>query len=524
MPARALRGVRGNVRAIPRPGEWHVVPERRRRGLGERRQQVVGDRADRLEVVEDPAQLAGEPARLLLGNVQSGEPRHPADEAAVDPHGFEYSQRLDGSRAAPLPSPPIVNPLPEPRAALARLTRRSAVRLARRASDASGVPFLLVGGALRDALLGLPSGDFDLAVPRAGAGGFAAALARLAGTRVVRIGRDPRRILHVPLRRSSVDVWETDGDPVADLLRRDFTVNALALAFPGARLVGPAGALDDLAGRRLRLPRAGVLLEDPLRVVRAARFLARLPGFRLDPGMVPELAAAARDLEAVAPERRLAELDAILAAGPGPAARALRRLEEWGALAALLPGTDVAERRRGLAALRAVRRGAPPALLRALLLSGAPPGRAAEALDALRASRNDRRLAAALAALPAPPARPDATEAIRLLRSAAPFSREAIAFVEATRGRSGRDLARLADAVLAAPGALARLLRPRRPLAVAEIAAILGAEGAELGRALERLDDALATKAVRGARQARAFLAGRSRPSPARGRRELRTV
>lgn len=414
--------------------------------------------------------------------------------------------------------------LPEPRAALVRLARRSAVRLARTASERSGIPFLLVGGAVRDALLGLPAGDLDLAVPRAGATAFAAALARLAGTRVVPIGREPRRILHVPVRRSSVDIWETEGDLADDLLRRDFTVNALALAFPGARLVAPAGALDDLAARRLRLPRAGVLREDPLRVVRAARFLARLPGFRVDPRMRPELAAAARELDAVAPERRLAELDAILAAGPASAARALRRLETWGGLAALLPGTDVEERRRGLAALAAVGRDARPSLLRAVLLSGAPTERVAAVLDALRASRSDRRLAATLAALPAPPARPDTTEAIRLLRRAAPFSREAIAYVEATRGRSGRDLARLADAALASPGALARLLHPRRPLAVAEVAAILRAEGAELGRALERLDDALATGAVRGARQARALLAGRPRPSPARGRRELRTV
>ncbi|MHB8796853.1 MAG: tRNA nucleotidyltransferase/poly(A) polymerase family protein [Thermoanaerobaculia bacterium] len=414
--------------------------------------------------------------------------------------------------------------LPEPRAALARLARRSAVRLAREASKASGTPFLLVGGAVRDALLGLPPGDLDLAVPRDGAAAFAAALARLAGTRVVPIGRAPRRILHVPLRRSSVDVWETDGDPADDLLRRDFTVNALALAFPGARLVSPAGALDDLAARLLRLPRAGVLLEDPLRVVRAARFLARLPGFRLDPGTLPELAAAARSLDAVAPERRLAELDEVLAAGPAPAARALGQLEAWGGLAALLPGIGAAERRLGLAALAAVRRDAPPALLRALLLSGAPPERAAPALDALRASRSDRRLAATLAGLPPPSARPDATEAIRLLRRAAPFSSEAIAFVEATGGRNGRALARLADAALATPGALGRLLNPRRPVAVTEVATILGVAGPELGHALERLDDALATGAVRGAGQARAFLSGRPRPAAARGRRECLPV
>ncbi len=373
---------------------------------------------------------------------------------------------------------------------------------------------------MRDALLGLAPGDLDLAVPRDGAAGFAAALARLAGTRVVPIGRAPRRILHVPLRRSSVDVWETDGDPADDLLRRDFTVNALALAFPGARLVALPGALDDLAARRLRLPRAGVLLEDPLRVVRAARFLARLPGFRLDPLMRPELAAAARKLDAVAPERRLAELDELLAAGPGPAARAFRQLETWGGLAALLPGLGASERLRGVAALASVRRDAPTALLRALLLSGAPPARAAAALDALRASRIDRRLVATLAGLAVSSRRPDATEAIRLLRRAAPYSLEAIAFVEATGGGAGRALARLADAALAAPGGLGRLLNPRRPFPVTEVAAILGVAGPELGRALERLDDALATGAVRGARQARAFLSGRPRPAPARGRRE----
>ena len=524
MPARHLRGVRGGVGALSRSGGRAVVPERYRGRVGERREKALGDRADRLEVVEDPAQLTGEPIGFPLGKVQRGEPRHPADEVAVDPHGFEYSQRLDASRRAPLPSRAIVSLPSEPRAALARLARRSAVRLARAASESSGTPFLLVGGAVRDALLGLPPGDLDLAVPREGAAGFAAALARLAGTRVAPIGRAPRRILHVPLRRSSVDVWETEGEPADDLLRRDFTVNALALAFPGARLVAPAGALDDLAARRLRLPRAGVLLEDPLRVARAARFLARLPGFRLDPSMRPELSAAAEELDAVAPERRLAELDAILAVGPAPAARALRQLETWGGLAALLPGIAASERRRGLAALDAVRRDASPALLRALLLSGALPDRMAAALDALRASRSDRRLAATLGGLPAPSPRPDTTEAIRLLRRAAPFSREAITFVEATGGRAGRALARHADAVLAAPGALGRVLNPRRPVAVAEVAALLGVAGPDLGRALALLDDALATGAIRGARQARAFLSGRPRPAPSRGRRKCLPV
>lgn len=359
------------------------------------------------------------------------------------------------------------------------------------------MPFLVVGGAVRDALLGLAPGDLDLSAPAAGAAALAEAIARRAGTRVVGIGRPPRRILHVPLGRSSVDVWPAEGERDDDLLRRDFTVNAFAVAFPGRTLLGPPGADADLAARRLRLPRDGVLLEDPLRVARAARFLVRLPGFRLDPSALPELRRAARLLGGTAPERRLAELDALLAEGPGPAARGLARLEAWGALEALLPGVPGPARRRGVAGLRGAREGLAVPLLRALLL--APAGAsAAQALEALRASRQDRRLAASLHALPAPPLRPSTRDAVLFLRRAAPFSREAVPFVAARFGARGRALAREAEALLARRGALARILRPRRPVPAEEVARLAGLSGPALGLALARLDDALATGEARG--------------------------
>lgn len=466
-------------------------------------------------MLDDPREVVGEGRVLALGEIERGEPRNPADELAVDSHAGEYSQRLDARLRAPLPSLHVVRTLPEPRDALRRLARRRPVRLARKASAEAGVPFLLVGGAVRDALLDLPSGDLDLAVDREGAAGLAEALARLAGSRAVAIGRAPRRILHVPLGASSVDVWETEGDPADDLLRRDFTVNALGLAFPGGRLVAPAGALDDLRARRLRLPRAGVLLEDPLRVVRAARFEVRLPGFRLHPSALPELRRAAGRLDGVSPERRLAELDEILGAGPGPAARALARLEEWGALGPLLPGIPVAARRRGVALLRAAAGGPPPALLRVLLLAPAGPAPALAALEELRASRNDRRLAQALLSLPPPGGTPSRRDAVLLLRRSAPFSREATAFVSASAGPRGRALALEAERLLATRGALKRIVRPRRPLAAEEVARHLGVSGSALGLALERLDEALATGDVEGRHAAIAFLdetAGDLRP------------
>lgn len=417
-----------------------------------------------------------------------------------------------------------MKPLPEPRAALRRLARRRAVRLAREASAETGVPFLLVGGAVRDALLGLPPGDLDLAVPREGAGAFAQALARLGGSRALSIGQAPRRILHVPLGRTSVDVWETDGDPARDLLRRDFSVNALGLAFPGARLVAPAGALADLAGRRLRLPRDGVLVEDPLRVARAARFLARLPGFRLEPAALPELRRAATLLGEVAPERRLGELDAILATGPRPAARALARLEEWGALSNLLPGVPAASRKRGVALVGGAAPGTPPALLRALLLAPSGPATAVAALETLRASRRDRRLAEALLSLPRPPRSPARRDVVLFLRGAAPFSREAVVFAAAAHGGPGRAIACAAERLLAARGGLDRLLRPRRPITAADVSRLLGVSGRSLGLALARLDEALATEAVRGRRGARTFLLATGPVAGGKSRRRPDTV
>ena len=513
MPVRGLRRVRGDERALAGLARRDVLAQwrgRRRRQRGEER---VRHASQGLEVLDHPGQLLREPGVFPVGEIERGEPGHAADELAVDLHGVEYSQRLDGALGAPLPSIPAVKALPDIRAALGRLARRRTIRLARSASANSGVPFLLVGGAVRDALLALPSGDVDLAVAREGAAAFADALALLGGSRAVSIGQSPRRILHVPLGSSSVDIWETDGDPVTDLSRRDFTVNALGVAFPGARLVAPDGALDDLRARRLRLPRAGVLVEDPLRVVRAARFLARLPGFRLDPAALPELRRAAVGLGSIAPERRLSELDAILAAGPIPAALALARLEAWGALEPLLPGLSAASRLRGTRLVRAAGAGASVALLRTLLLSPSGPAPAASALEALRASRRDRRLAQTLLALPRPARAPTRRDAVLLLRRAAPFSLEAVAFSAAARGAAGRTLAFEARRLLSGRGALGRILHPRRPLSAENVARLLGVSGVALGIALASLDEAVAAGEVHDRREARTLLlAGDRRP------------
>jgi len=157
----------------------------------------------------------------------------------------------------------------------------------------------------------------------------------------------PRRILKVPFRGREIDVWEEEGGPDADLLRRDFTVNAIAFELPGGVLVAAPGAPEDLRKRTLRPPRPGVFLEDPLRVLRAARFLALLPGFRIARSAEAEIKAAGRFLRKVSEERRLVELDKLLGAPTAGRVKGLRFLARLGVLQTLIrssgPGSPWSE-------------------------------------------------------------------------------------------------------------------------------------------------------------------------------------
>ncbi len=384
-----------------------------------------------------------------------------------------------------------------------------------------------VGGAVRDAFLGRTGGDLDLAVPSGRAEAFAARLAARAGTRVVAVGSAPRRVLKVPFRGREIDVWEEEGGPEADLLRRDFTVNAIAFNLPDGALVAPPGAVEDLRSKVLRPPRPGVFLEDPLRVLRAARFLAQLPGFRMAPSAIPEIRRAGRLLRAVAEERRLVELDKLLAAAPKDRDRALRFLERIGVLRILIR-SSAPRTRRGISLVRRLE-SRDPRIARALLMLPQGPKRAEDLLRRWKTSREEQRLASRLFALaagvpakgrgaPRPPTRRDVAE---LLRRCSPFEGESLLFLRAAGDAPTRALAEAAEKILRRPAALRRILKPVRPLPLEEIRSALSlAEGPDLGKALGELDLALAAGEIRGARAARAWLAARA----ASGKRRSRLV
>jgi len=203
----------------------------------------------------------------------------------------------------------------------------------------------IVGGAVRDALSGSAARDLDIAVPSG-----AVALAREAAGRlgaaflVLDHARGAARIVGGPgysWQGPQVDVADFRAPDLAgDLGGRDFTVNALAVSL--AELVGsgetavedPTGGLGDLHARMVRLTAPRSLEDDPVRILRAAH-LAIMPGWALDGAVGPAAHRAAPGLSLVSAERARDELLGIL--GEPVSAAGLRRLDEWGAMAVLLP-------------------------------------------------------------------------------------------------------------------------------------------------------------------------------------------
>jgi poly(A) polymerase len=196
----------------------------------------------------------------------------------------------------------------------------------------------LVGGAVRDTLLGLEPADLDwlVADPEA----EAREAARIVGGNAFELDdeRDHWRLLIGTDGRGSVDFIPLRGTLEEDLRARDFTVNALAADQDGV-VIDVQDGLRDLRQKRLRMTSEAALRDDPLRLLRAARLSVRL-GFRLEPATVAAIRRGAADLERgdlplPAWERIREELDALLLGrAPGTA---LALLDDLGLLALVLP-------------------------------------------------------------------------------------------------------------------------------------------------------------------------------------------
>ena len=204
---------------------------------------------------------------------------------------------------------------------------------------ARGVEAYLVGGSLRDALLGRDSRDIDLAVtadPLALGPQLADALS--GHFFALAEGQHAARIV-LPEAGIHVDLLPLGDGIEANLRERDFTIDALAArleeaASGRATVIDPSGGRNDLRRRLVRVIGEEAFVADPLRPLRGVRLAVEL-GFRIEPATADLVRRHAPRLREAAPERQRDELMRILAA-PG-AGQGLRLLDELGLLDQLLP-------------------------------------------------------------------------------------------------------------------------------------------------------------------------------------------
>jgi len=216
-----------------------------------------------------------------------------------------------------------------------RVARHPLARQLREAAQGAGVDVWLVGGFVRDAALSAPSHDIDLVC-----GGPASRLIRDLesrwGKRGFRFRRRGVTTWRFAVGDSAVDIVDAARRGLhEDLRRRDFTVNAVAFDVVRRTVSDPLRGLEDLRAGRLRLCRRDAVRDDPLRALRAVRFLAQFPEWRLLPAARAEVAAVAPRLCRVAVERVREELNRLLlSASPS---RGLRAATALGLIDPLLP-------------------------------------------------------------------------------------------------------------------------------------------------------------------------------------------
>ncbi|MDH6182378.1 poly(A) polymerase [Microbacteriaceae bacterium SG_E_30_P1] len=194
------------------------------------------------------------------------------------------------------------------------------------AFSAAGHELALVGGSVRDAFLGRSSGDLDFTTD-ARPDDILAIVAPLADA-VWDVGRDFGTIAaRVHGQSVEITTYRADsydgttrkpsvefGDSLeADLERRDFTVNAMALALPARKLVDPWGGVEHLLEGTIATPGAPEISfgDDPLRMMRAARFTSQL-GFTVAPDTQRAMAELAPRIEIVSVERVSDELSKLM--------------------------------------------------------------------------------------------------------------------------------------------------------------------------------------------------------------------
>ncbi len=192
----------------------------------------------------------------------------------------------------------------------------------------------LVGGSVRDLILGLTPVDYDLAVP-SDSRAFAQEIANKNGGRVVLLGKNRFTVYRVATPQWNIDITTYKGQDIRqDLLARDFTINALAYSPADDRIVDVTNGLADLQHGVVRMISPVAFQDDPARLIRAFRMAAAL-NFRIEPETIKAISVHAGLLGQTAGERIWAEFIRILACPDSQPH--LRMMAETEVLSTILP-------------------------------------------------------------------------------------------------------------------------------------------------------------------------------------------
>ena len=222
-------------------------------------------------------------------------------------------------------------------------------RLVSSAAEQVGTEPYLVGGAVRDALLGrAPTGDLDITLVGADAATFSQ-IALTVGGRISKSSQFNTARLEIGYHSLDLTMARAETYPQAgslpvvrpgtineDLARRDFSVNAMAVSLEEdcwGMLFDPHGGRDDLRNGRLRTLHEGSFRDDATRILRAARYAARL-SFDLDDITRRSLDNSIEFLSTISPARIRNELERIFLEA-STASTTLRMLDRWGTLSAI---------------------------------------------------------------------------------------------------------------------------------------------------------------------------------------------
>jgi putative nucleotidyltransferase with HDIG domain len=204
-------------------------------------------------------------------------------------------------------------------------------------SKEKNIPIFLVGGYIRDIFLRVHRQDYDFTLPKE-ASSFIPMIEEILHLHFFKIGKEETNTVtyRIVKKDMSIDLTLFQGKTIEeDLQRRDFTINAIAFSLRDETFHRVEKALEDIENRTIRTVSNHSIDQDPLRMLRAIRYLCILDGFMMDKDLREEIFLKKEKITEIPGERIKMELDKILLS-PWPEV-GMRTLYELGLLFILVP-------------------------------------------------------------------------------------------------------------------------------------------------------------------------------------------